>query len=124
MALEFFEEDDGRLLVIRASGKLVRDDYAHFGPEVDRLIDRYGRIRILFEMRDFHGWDAGALWEDIKFDLKHFKDIERLAIIGQKRWQKGMATFCKPFTKAKIRYFTPEQVQDAHQWLEQELSPT
>jgi len=30
-------------------------------------------------MTGFHGWDAGALWEDIKFDIKHFGDIERLA---------------------------------------------
>jgi hypothetical protein len=36
-------------------------------------------------MTGFHGWEAGALWEDIKFDLKHYADIERLAMIcGQK----------------------------------------
>ena len=42
-------------------------------------------------MKDFHGWDAGALWEDIKFDLKHFSDIERVAMVGEKKWQKGMS---------------------------------
>ena len=26
-------------------------------------------------------------------------------MVGDKKWQKGMATFCKPFTKATIRYF-------------------
>jgi hypothetical protein len=56
-------------------------------------------------MHDFHGWDAGALWEDAKFDLKHFADIERLAFVGEKKWEKGMAQFCRPFTKATIRYF-------------------
>jgi len=43
--------------------------------------------------------------KDIKFDIKHFADIERLAMVGDKKWQHGMATFCKPFTKATIRYF-------------------
>lgn len=56
-------------------------------------------------MREFHGWSMGALWEDIKFDLHHFADIERLALIGDKKWEVGMAVFCKPFTTAKIRYF-------------------
>ena len=37
---------------------------------------------MLFDMTDFHGWDAGAAWEDIKFDIKHFADIERLAMVG------------------------------------------
>jgi hypothetical protein len=43
------------------------------------------------------------LWEDIKFSVKHFADIERLAMVGDKKWQRGMAAFCKPFTKATIR---------------------
>ena len=68
-------------------------------------------------MRDFHGWDAGALWEDIKWDAKHFNDIERLAIVGEKTWHKLMAGFCKPFTTARVRYFTQEQFVEAHAWL-------
>jgi hypothetical protein len=48
-------------------------------------------LRILFIMDDFHGWTAGAMWEDTKFDLKHWKDIERLAIVGETKWEKGMA---------------------------------
>jgi len=33
-------------------------------------------------MEDFQGWDAGALLEDVKFDVKHFSDIEWLAFVG------------------------------------------
>jgi len=68
-------------------------------------------------MTGFHGWEAGALWDDIKFDVKHFADIERLAMIGEKKWQHGMATFCKPFTKANIRYFDHAKAADARLWL-------
>ena len=39
-------------------------------------------------MTGLHGWDAGALWEDIKFDIKHFADIERLAMVGEKKWHR------------------------------------
>jgi len=74
------------------------------------------------EMRDFHGWTAGALWEDTKFAFHHFRSIERLAIIGEKKWQKGMATFCRPFTAAEVRYFERSQEQEAHDWLQQELT--
>ena len=31
---------------------------------------------MLFDMTGFHGWEAGALWEDTKFAIKHFGDIE------------------------------------------------
>jgi hypothetical protein len=56
--------------------------------------------------------------------LHHFRAIERLAVIGEKKWQKGMATFCKPFTKAEVRYFDHSQADDAHFWLQQDLAVT
>ncbi len=121
MAVEFHEEADGRILNVKASGKLSKGDYERFVPETERLIRKCGKIRILFEMHDFHGWEVGALWEDIKFDLKHFKDIERLAMVGEKAWERGMAVFCKPFTTAKIRYFDRSQAAEARAWIEAEL---
>lgn len=69
-------------------------------------------------MKDFHGWEAGALWEDIKFDVKHFRDIERLAMVGERKWEKGMSLFCKPFTTAEIRYFERGEAAQAREWLE------
>ncbi len=68
-------------------------------------------------MHDFHGWMAGALWQDIKFDARHFADIERLAIVGEMKWQHGMAVFCKPFASAKVRYFDRPAIGQAREWL-------
>jgi sigma-B regulation protein RsbU (phosphoserine phosphatase) len=28
-------------------------------------------------MHGFHGWNAGALWEDTKFAVKHFGDLDQ-----------------------------------------------
>ena len=66
---------------------------------------------------DFHGWAPGALWQDIKFDVKHFADIECLAFVGETKWQHGMAVFCKPFTSAKVRYFDRPAIDLAREWL-------
>jgi len=75
----------------------------------------------VFEMRDFHGWDAGALWEDIKFDIRHFYDIESLALVGDKKWEKGMSIFCRPFTKAQIKYFDLTEIYKAYEWIREGL---
>jgi hypothetical protein len=117
MAVSLIEKDDGKLLEVHVSGKLADEDYQHFVPQFERLVARHGKIRVLFEMSQFHGWEARALWDDIKFDIKHFKDIERLAMVGEKKWQKGMAAFCKPFTTAAIRYFDHDQADAARAWL-------
>ena len=57
------------------------------------------------------------MWEDLKFDYKHFRDIEKLAIVGESKWEQGMATFCKPFTSAKIQYFDHEKLDEAIAWV-------
>ena len=42
-----------------------------FFPQLAELSQRPGKLRLLFDMIGFEGWDAGALWDEIKFDLKH-----------------------------------------------------
>lgn len=121
MPINYHHNEERRFLEIAVTGKLTKEDYELFVPDVERLIQQHGKLRVLFAMHDFEGWTAGALWEDVKFDLKHFKDVERLAILGEKRWHKGMAAFCKPFTTAEIRYFDlnePGQIERARLWLE------
>jgi hypothetical protein len=117
MTLEIREEAGGQILVVQASGTLSKDDYIHFVPETERLIKLFGKIRILFELHDFHGWELSGMWEDLKFDLKHFKDIDRLAIVGEKAWEHGMSFFCRPFTTADIQYFDRTYGEAASHWI-------
>jgi len=117
MPIQLKEEDGGRILVVHVTGKLVKADYAPLGQEFERLFRQYGKLRLLFDMTGLHGWDTGAAWEDLKFDIKHFSDIDRLAMVGEKKWQETMGTFFKPFTKATIRYFDHADAADARKWL-------
>lgn len=116
MAIELHEKPEQNLLEVKASGKLSAQDYHEFEPAVERLMDG-GKIKILFEMHDFHGWDLGATWEDIKFATKHCRDVERIAMVGDQKWEKWMSMICKPFTMSKIRYFEDGEQSEARQWL-------
>ena len=120
MPIQVSEENGGKLLVVNISGKVVKSDYDEFVPEFERLIKLNGKINVLFDMTDFSGWDMGALWEDIKFDVHHFNDIGRLAMIGESKWEEGMAAFCKPFTTAKVHFFHHTAADEARKWLSEE----
>ena len=117
MTVQLNEENSGKVLIIHVSGKLEKTDYALIVPEFERLIRQHGKLSLLFDMTNFHGWDAGAAWEDLKLYIKHFADIESIAMVGEKKWQKGMSTFAKPFTKAKVRYFDHTDIAEARKWL-------
>ena len=120
MPIQVKEENGGKLVAFQVIGKLVKADYERFVPELDRLIRQHGKLCLLFELTDFHGWEAGALWDEIKLDIKHFADIERLAVVGDKRWEHEMVTFYRPFTKATIRYFDHDiAVTEVRKWLDE-----
>ncbi len=120
MAVTLSERKDGKVLEVKVSGKLTHEDYERFVPEFERLLREHGKIRLVFDMVGFHGWEGAALWDDIKFDVKHFSHIERLAMVGEKKWEKGMSVFCRPFTTATIRYFDHTARAEADAWVEGE----
>jgi len=107
------------VLGFKLSGKLHDEDYKHFVPAIDDAIAHHGKARLLAEFHDFHGWDMHALWDDIKFSTTHCTKIEKIALVGEKSWEKWMAKVCKPFTMAKIQYFDAGHVDDAWKWLQE-----
>jgi hypothetical protein len=123
MPIQVREEDGGKLVAVQVTGKFARADYERFVPEFDRLIREHGKLRLLFELTDFHGWEADALWDEIKLDIRYFADIERLAVVGDKEWEHGMVAFYKPFTKATTRYFDQADAAEAQKWLREGEQP-
>lgn len=108
---------DGKYLFVTLQGKVAAADYEYFVPHVEDCMKHNDAVNMLVRLVDFHGWTAGALWEDTKFALAHFGDINRLAIVGDSKWEKGMAAFCKPFTSAEVRYFDESDYGEAGRWI-------
>lgn len=107
----------GTIVTLKFREKLDKEDYETFVPMIESQIKNGASIRLLAELQDFEGWTAGALWEDTKFAAKHFKDIERVAVVGEARWQKGITVFGKPFTSADVRYFDMQEIDKARKWI-------
>ncbi len=98
MPIQLKEEDGGKICLVHVSGELVSADYEHLVSKFERLVRQHGKLRVMF-------------------DMKHFKDIERCAAVGDQRWQKWLTEFCVPFTKATIRYFDSADAAAAQNWL-------
>jgi hypothetical protein len=117
--IERIPESSGRILGFKMSDKLHDEDYKQFVPLIDAAIANEGKVRLLAVFEDFHGWDLHALWDDIKFAATHCTKIERIALVGDRKWEAWMAKVCKPFTLAKVRYFDTAERAAAQAWLEE-----
>jgi len=110
-------DEAGDAVRIILGGKLSKADYEHFVPRIEARITEQGPIRLVVVMQDFHGWTPAAMWEDTKFAGRHWRDIERVAMIGDHAWEHGMALFCAPFTRAKLKYFDVSEAAAADDWI-------
>jgi hypothetical protein len=118
--VEQLSRSGGNVLGFKLSGRLLDEDYVHFVPVIDAAVAESGKLRLLAQFHDFHGWSPHALWDDIKFSSTHCHDIERVALVGDKAWEHWMAAICKPFTKATVQYFDVADEDQAWAWLEAE----
>ena len=65
----------------------------------------------------------GAMWDDMNLTRRHYADFDRIAMVGDRWWERWLATICKPFTHAKVRYFDASKVADAWTWLREGVQP-
>ncbi len=117
MSIQITEQLGTNLVTVHCRGKVLKSDYESFVPEFELLVKKLGKLRILFDLTGFEGWEPSALWDEIKFDVKHFPDIERIATVGENKWEEFLAMLFKPFIAAKTRYFDSDQIDEAKQWL-------
>lgn len=108
---------DHNIIFTIAEEKLTDEDYDRLIPLLEEKIRSYGTIRWYFEMREFEGWSLSAMWRDLKFDFRNKENLERIAMVGNKDWEKQLTLLMKPFTGATIKYFSTEQRDEAKSWI-------
>lgn len=117
MTVETTREPQGGCLHLRATGTLTAADYQQLAPLLTAHVDAHGSARLLIELQDFRGWTAGALWHDVHFTPAHADGVDRVAIVGDRARQQGLAPFCRAFPGAALRYFRSGERSAALRWL-------
>src|SRR4051812_18426461 len=101
--LTFLDNPFATVVRARASGRLTHTDCRRLIERVEQLIHQCGKARVLLEFDDCRSCSIRAAWDDLQFAVQHRADVDRCAVIGEKKWQKWMTHFCQPFLN--VRYF-------------------
>ncbi|MFT4561837.1 MAG: hypothetical protein ACI9BW_001579 [Gammaproteobacteria bacterium] len=104
-------------LSLKAIGKLTHEDYDIITPMVESALQGVTepKIKIFVDASEMEGWEARAAWDDFKLGLKHGSEFEKIAILGNKRWQELAAKIASWFVAGETKYFDDEQ--QARAWL-------
>ncbi len=117
VTIELPKDASDDLVKMKASGKLTSAEYDEFLPRVEATFKDHTKIRFLLILEDFHGWEAGALWKDFKFDIHHLRDVKRIAVVGDSKWEEWGTDICKPLTSGEMQYFDHSRREEAERWV-------
>ena len=119
MGCEIVEAKNGQF-TIRVSGKLTVAELAKIQGTAAESMRSGITVRFLVLAEDFQGWEGSDGWEDLSFQTRFDAQIERIAIVGETRWQELTEAFTgKGLRPVEIRYFTPSEAALARVWFRQ-----
>ena len=117
MAAEILDHADG-VVTLKISGKLTQAELASIQSATAELIRAGGRWRILVLTENFSGWELGGEWNDFSVQSENDPRIEKMAIVGERRWEELSLIFtAKDLRPFPIEYFEPAQLSRARAWL-------
>jgi len=109
--------DKNFFLSLKAIGKLTHEDYQVITPMINAAIASVNdpKINALIDTTELEGWELRAAWDDFKVGLKHGSEFDKIAIYGNRNWQKISAKISSWFISGDIEYF--DNLQAALLWL-------
>jgi hypothetical protein len=114
---QIISEPDSNVLAIRINAEVTKEDYDLALPRLRDKIKSEGKLNLYCEIDNVASITPGAIWEDLKFDIRHLRSFNRVAIIGDKVWEKWMTKFGALFTTANVRFYNPQEKADAMEWV-------
>ena len=117
---QFIPVREDNIFAVRVSGRVTHEEYQAFLPELENLIKRYGKISLLIELDQLQGAELTAMKDDMTFGLSNQQSFEKIAIVGEKLWERLGVALSKPFIDAEMKYFDKSASHDAWDWLRSE----
>ncbi|ODV40507.1 hypothetical protein AWV79_07105 [Cupriavidus sp. UYMMa02A] len=117
--IEILEGFPGKVVAVRASGEVTRDDYERvLIPAVDAAMKGHDKIRVYYELGPgFTRMSPGAAWDDLKLGVAHYWHWEAVAVVTDHDWiRRAIDVFCF-VVPAHIRTFPDDQAAKARDWI-------
>jgi hypothetical protein len=107
----------GNVVGYKAVGTITASDYKKLEPEIKALVEKQGNLRMLFDVSEFK-WEKVEAWiPELKFGSEFHNKIDKMAIVGDKNWEKWITDLTKHFIARDAKYFKTTEVDKAWAWL-------
>ncbi|MDX1642204.1 MAG: STAS/SEC14 domain-containing protein [Balneolaceae bacterium] len=107
------------ILSIVVQGKLSEDDLSELVPHLKKHIENAEHPHLYMLLDNFGGYEsASAFLKDLKLDAEYIGYFDRIAIVGDKEWEKWAVQVLDPITKEEMKFFSLDEKEQAKNWIE------
>jgi len=99
-----------------ASGRIRAEDYRDVVLPALEHAAATGEVRFVIVMRDFEGMSGGAVWQDLKVGIEHFRAWKRIALITDIAWMRDLTSLFGWMTPGEVKTFPLARRDEAIQW--------
>jgi hypothetical protein len=111
-------DSEGDIVTARLLGKLDPSAYDGVNEEIDNVMSRAEHVRLVLDLREFDGWSGlSALGDHLSLIREHYRVPERIAIVGDKAWQKMAGKIMAKFVNAQTKFFDSDDYDGAVAWV-------
>jgi len=98
------------------AGEIKAEDYRDVVlPALERAAAA-GEVRFVVVIPEFHGMSGGAVWQDLKVGIEHWRAWKRIALVTDIGWMENMTSLFGWMTPGEVRHFPLAQRDDAIAW--------
>jgi hypothetical protein len=101
----------------QASGKLEATDYRNVVIPALEEAFATGEVRFLIVLTDFQGMSGGALWQDLKLGVEHFRAWKRIAVVTDMHWVTHLTDLFGWMTPGEVETFPLDKRDEAIAWV-------
>lgn len=117
MSVTYDEHATLPIFEIAVTGKITQDDMDAVLPRLEAFLERHGKVRMVEIIPDFGGFEWSTLWDGIKFDVAHIRDIERVAVVTDVGWIGGWTRALCRVMPLQVRVFDMADLEAARAWV-------
>ncbi len=112
------EYHDDNIYQLRVDGLLMKSELDAAQADFVQHIVAAGPIKLLVLLENFMGWEPGAAWDDVDFFFSYRNEFEKIAIVGDPRWEAEALAFSGAgMREGPVKFFSETDESQARAWL-------
>ncbi|MES2438031.1 MAG: STAS/SEC14 domain-containing protein [Verrucomicrobiota bacterium] len=112
------EHQTDNIYLLHVTGMLRKSELDAVQADFIENLAEAGAIKLLVLLENFSGWERNAAWDENGFFFRHGDDLEKIAIVGDPRWETEMLAFAGAgVRKGPVRFHPSSAESRARAWL-------